>query len=83
MRMTVVAILDKGINAFGRPAFVRSKQEAVRSFTDELNRQGENHLKDHPEDYSLYCLGTWDDNTGQFDQGKEPELLAQALQLLK
>lgn len=67
MRMVVVSIYDQAVGAFGRPAFVRSEGEAVRSFTNEVNRAGEdNPMHGHPEHFALWFLGHYDDATGTF-----------------
>lgn len=77
---TFVAVYDQGVQAFMRPWFVRTKGEAIRIFTDETNRKGgeNNALSTHPEDYSLYFLGTWDDTSGKIEQPEIPEKLIEA-----
>lgn len=68
MRLIVVAIRDRAANVFGVPSFVPSLGSAVRSFSDEVNRPGENNvLNRHPEDFDLYELGVYDDNSGTFE----------------
>lgn len=80
----IVAIRDGAVAAFARPAFTRSKGEAIRSFSDEVNRNDQdNTLHTHPEDYALYYLGHFDDATGQFTCPKQPEQLAEAKTVLR
>lgn len=62
--MFIVAVRDRGVDAFGVPFFVRHKNEAVRSFKDEVNRNG-SIFNNHPDDYDLYLLGSFDDNGGK------------------
>lgn len=63
----IIAIRDIKADAFGNPMFVRSKGEAMRMFTDEVNRADQdNALYRHPEDFELYILGTYDDEKGDF-----------------
>lgn len=66
MRLCVVSVFDSAAQAFGRPVFVAAPGQALRSFQDEVNK-GEGDLSKHPEDFTLYQLGWFDDNSGQFD----------------
>ena len=63
--LKIVAIRDRAIAAFGRPAFVPTVGAAIRSFGDEINNnQGE--MNKHPDDFDLYELGEYNDENGQF-----------------
>lgn len=64
----VVSIKDRAAEVFNRPFFVPHRNVAVRDFTDEVNRSAvDNQLNKHPDDFDLYLLGTFDDNTGAFN----------------
>lgn len=76
MELQIVAIYDVKLEAFNRPAFVRSVGEAMRSFSDEANRS-DSEVSKHPADYRLFHLGSFDDVTAQFKDG-QPKLLASA-----
>lgn len=79
MLMTVVSILDTAAGAYGRPAFVASQGVAVRQFQDEVNRPDEqNQLYKHYDDFQLYELGSFDDNTGTFLLNESPKLICRA-----
>lgn len=62
MALKICAVRDAAINAFGQPIFVRHVGEAIRSFTDEVNRDG-SAIQAHPEDYELFHIGEYDDLT--------------------
>lgn len=67
MRYAVVAVKDEGIGAFMPPQFCRSIGQAVRGFADEVNRPSqENVFFRHPEQFSLWHFGEWDDLDGKF-----------------
>jgi len=67
-RYKVFAIRDRALDCFGQPFFAPSVGAALRSFSDEINRQDPNNaLARHPEDYDLFTLGEYDDQTGEFD----------------
>lgn len=64
MKLLMVAIRDKQVDAFMPPLFVRAKGEAVRIFMDEVSRDGSPMAK-HPGDYDLFVLAEYDDGTGK------------------
>lgn len=68
MKYKVVAIRDRAIATFSVPQFVTAVGAAVRSFGDEVRRGGDNNpLAAHPEDFDLFSLGEYDDQTGLFE----------------
>jgi len=68
MRYKVLAIRDRAIDSYGQPFYSTSVGGAIRSFSDEVNRAAENNqLNRHPEDFDLFLLGEFDDQTGEFD----------------
>lgn len=68
MKMIVVSVRDRAAVSFGRPIFAHATGQAIRSFQDEINRvDADNPMSRHPEDYDLYELGSFDDQTGQFE----------------
>ena len=75
----VVSVKDRAIDAYGRPLVVPTTGAAVRSFTDEVNRK-ESEMHGHPEDYDLYEMGTFCDQTGTFlsPEGGIPRVLTRA-----
>ena len=77
MKLNICSVKDRAADAFGRPMFVPSQGVAIRSFSDELNRNDpENQLYNHPDDFDLYDFGTFDDNSGQFELHELPKLLS-------
>lgn len=68
MKYFIVAVRDAAADCFGTPKFERSEGVAIRGFSDAVNHAGEdNILYAHPEQFDLYCLGSFDDATGGFD----------------
>lgn len=61
----VVSVMDRAMEAYTRPVFVPAIGIAVRSFTDEINREG-GEMYGHPGDYDLYLLSEFDEVTGLF-----------------
>lgn len=84
MMMVVLAVRDKATEAFGRPMFVLARGQGVRSFSDEVNRKApDNSLNQHPEDYSLWELGSYDDSSAKFTLLPEPRKIADGLDVSK
>lgn len=82
MIYTVVSVRDRAANAFGRPAYVASEGAGIRSFMDEINREApDNVMHQHADDFDLFCLGTWNDETGFLQQYDVPKQIAVGKQL--
>lgn len=85
MELYVVSVYDLALGAFGRPVFVRSKGEALRSFQYEVNKaqstEGASAVADHPQDFQLFYLGMFNDDDGRFTMPKVPEKLVDAVAL--
>lgn len=72
----VVSVKDRAAGIFNRPFFVLHTNVAVRDFTDEVNRSApDNSLNKHPDDFDLYVIGTFDDNTATFTVPDAPTVL--------
>lgn len=68
MKHFVMSVRDRAADTFGRPFFVAKIGQATRSFSDEVNRAAaDNPLFAHPEDFDLYEVGTFDDDTGDLE----------------
>lgn len=79
-KFLVCAVRDQAVKAFAHPMYFRSKDEARRSFGDGVNDPKNTTFGAHASDFSLWCLGEWD------DEGRitaiEPECLMQAVDCL-
>lgn len=78
MIMIMCSIRDAAVKGFNQPFFTRSPGEAIRMFGDETQAE-KSRLGLHPEDYELYELGYFDDDTAQVEQHVQPKLLARAV----
>lgn len=75
MELIIVAVRDRAADVFAQPNFVHSVGGAIRSFSDEINRVAhDNVLNKHPEDFDLYQLGVYDDNSGLFVSDKPKQI---------
>lgn len=53
------------------PYNLKNEAIAQREFADIVNDTNTT-INKHPEDYTLFKIGTWDDQTAQFKQKKSP-----------
>ncbi len=73
----ICSVKDRAADAFGRPLFVPSIGLAIRSFSDEVNREAaDNQMYHHSDDFDLFELGTFDDSTGIIEWHSSPKQLA-------
>lgn len=82
MKTVLVAVRDQKTVNFTQPVAVASRAAAVRSWGDQLNdpNNANQDQAKHPEDFSLWFLGEYDDNTGEITPAK-PEQMAVASDL--
>lgn len=80
--LRIVVVKDRAVDCFGTPFFVKHPAEAVRSFSDEVNREGST-LAAHPDDYDIYMVGEFDDQTGAVRPSVDVDLLARGKDLVK
>ncbi len=78
MKLNVYSIFDTASGLYSRPFFTQSDPEAMRSFTD-IAVDADHPIGKHPEDYSLFRLGTFDDDSGKLNK-EDPECLCTALE---
>lgn len=80
MKMNIYSIYDVAAGAYLRPFFMQSDGQATRSFSD-IAQDASHEIGKHPEDYTLFKLGLFDDNTGEII-AFDPEKIATALELV-
>lgn len=65
-KLEACCVRDEALQAFNRPFFVNSLGMAIRSFEDEVNRDApDNAMRNHPKDFSLWHVGSYDEDTAK------------------
>lgn len=77
-KIKVLAVKDHKVGIFMKPVFDLHLGSAIRSFEDACSVEG--NFARHPNDYSLFELGEFDQLTGIFTQLDVPNLLISARQ---
>ena len=68
--------------AFRSPFYLHMEGEAVRAFADMANDK--NHpVGQHPEDYTLFCLGDWNDQSAKATSFDTPKSFGLAIEHIK
>lgn len=76
----VSAIKDLKTGLFGQPIFSYNQNVAIRSFSDFVKSE-KGVLSTNPEDFSLYYIGEYDHEHGEF-KTVYPEQIANATQFM-
>lgn len=64
MKQNVIAVYDKKIGLYGSPFYVRHNGEAIREW-DIIRRDTNKKFGKNPEDFDLYQIAVYDDETGE------------------
>lgn len=76
------SIKDAKAQIFHKPYFATTHGEAERNFRTTVNSP-DNNLNQYPEDFDLWYLGEYNDQTGQFDPVETPQHVIKAIQCMK
>lgn len=62
----VYTIFDSAAAAFLPPIFLHRDEMAIRAIRDAA-KNPQHEFARNPADYTLFCIGSWDDNTGTIE----------------
>ena len=79
MDVKIFAIYDKCVGVFSQPYFMQHKGQMIRAFSDEVNNPESQFFK-HPGDFDLFCLGSYNDNSGGLSPLAQPEFISSAVE---
>ncbi len=80
MKLNIYSIFDSASGLYSRPFFTQSDAEAMRSFED-IATDADHPIGKHPEDYSLFRIGIFDDMKAKL-QDENNECLVTALETI-
>lgn len=80
MRLVVMAVFDSKMEAFLSPMFFPTRGVGLRIFGDAINNPDSEWAK-HPADYTLFELGVFHQETGNFELHEARINLGSALEL--
>ncbi len=82
MVMVCCSIYDSKAEAWLQPMFFQAAGQAIRSFSDVINSK-ETEFAKHPEDYSIFIIGKFDQRTGIFDAEVPPTVLSIGINMVE
>ena len=77
MNLEIFSIFDDKARTFATPFFMQNDQMALRAFND-LVSDPNTTIARNPDDYKLYSVGTFDDQTGFITKKEIPEYITSA-----
>lgn len=76
----IIAVRDSAVGRFAPPAAMPSASYAIRSFAQQVNTPDANsQLYNTPQDFELWQLATWNEETGLFENVNPPVCIARAI----
>ena len=81
MLQKLFSIYDSKAESFSNPVYLNSTGLAVRTFSDSV-QDPESQFAKHPADYTLFELGTYDDQTAEFKLLPTPKSLFIAIEFI-
>lgn len=73
----VFSLYDSKAQAFGPPFYMQTRGMAVRALADTV-QDNNSMVSRHPEDYVLYQIAEFDDNTAEYKNKNPHELVSMA-----
>ena len=82
MLQSIFTVYDEKAKAHLQPFFMARQEQAIRSFTDCINSP-EHTFSRHPEDYTLFIHGSWDDENAAFTLQSHPKPLGNGVEYIQ
>ncbi len=81
MKTGIFAIYDSKAEAYLQPFFSQNKATAIRQFT-QATQDGGTPFNKNPGDYTLFAIGTWDEQTAEIEQDEVKTPLGTAIEFM-
>lgn len=82
MMLKIYSIRDAKAEVFNTPFFQKTHGEAERNFRTICN-DDKSTVNKYPDDYDLYYLGDYDDNSGKLSPLDTPQHIIKAIQCVE
>lgn len=79
--LKLFSVYDNALKEFNPPTFLHGRGVAFRAFQDAVNAP-DNPFGKHPDDYTLFELGTFEGQTGEIKMNTAPERICSARDVL-
>lgn len=81
MIQKIFAIYDEAARAYLVPFFLPEIGMATRTFGDCINSKT-HQFGQHPDHYTLFCLGTFDDSVAKMDLEQAPQSIGNGVEFI-
>jgi hypothetical protein len=81
MKMNIYSIYDQAAKAYLNPFFLHNDGLAIRAFQDNVNSTDDNNIAKHPDQFTLFKLASYDDQTGLIEALPSPTHLTGGLEV--
>lgn len=81
MNTKIFSIYDEASQAYMMPFFSPQNASAIRAVVTQL-KDPNSMLAQHPDDFTLYAVGFYDDRTGLIEANTVPELVGKLVDYL-
>lgn len=81
MKTLIFTVYDTKAECYLQPFFLPTRGLALRTFTETVNDKSHNFGK-YPEDYTLFVLGSYEDQNSEFLLSKAPISLGVGVEFL-
>lgn len=81
MLIRMYSIYDKKVNVYQPPLFCHNAGDALRTCHMHFSNP-ETKVNKYPEDFDVYDIGEYDDQTGQLKPHTNPQFLSTAVDIL-
>lgn len=80
MLSKIYTIHDNAVKSYNNPFYMLTDAEAIRAFKSEATNP-ESKICNHPQDFSLYYIGTYDNASATVNQSDGIKLLCTATEI--
>lgn len=81
MIVKVFTVFDAGVSSYLKPFYEVARGAAIRSFAD-IVQDKDSAIGKHPQDFTLFELGEYDDSCAKFTMYDTPVSLGLAIEFL-
>ena len=75
MKLNIYTIYDDAAKAYMQPFMFQTDGLAVRAFSDNINSDKSNNISEHPEQFTLFKIGEFDDQAATIATFEPPQML--------
>jgi hypothetical protein len=82
MIVNMYGIFDVAAKAYGKPIMLQTDGLVMRLFKDVCQPGQDSDISKHPEQFKLFKLGQYDDQTGMFTSDEGPQFMANGHEMI-